>query len=194
MSKPFTILVVCLGNVCRSPLAERLLQDRFAATIREPDEVVVSSAGVRAVVGAPMDALAAAELQRLGGDPAGHVARQLDARLVEQADLVLTATRQLRSRLLEDAPRALKRTFTIPELAALVSAQDFDGRPLHSPTEVVRRAASWRGSVHPEEYDVADPIGRSAQVHHEVAEQLDRDCATIARALSGALLGGATRL
>jgi protein-tyrosine-phosphatase len=38
------------------------------------------------------------------------------------------------------------------------------------------------------EYDVPDPIGRSAEVHREVAEMLDADCAAIARAVVGAIL------
>src|SRR5688500_16845956 len=82
MSEPYDVLVVCEGNLCRSPLAERLLTSRLAG-----GEVRVASAGVHAVVGAPMDASAAAELTRLGlaarlwdlrwGDHEGDVAETL---------------------------------------------------------------------------------------------------------------------
>ena len=74
MSEPFTILVVCLGNVCRSPLAERLLRMRFEQMLGDGASAVhLSSAGVRALVGDPMNELSAAELRRLGGDPDGFV-------------------------------------------------------------------------------------------------------------------------
>ena len=101
MSEPFEILVVCLGNVCRSPLAEQVLRMRFAELLGDGSPAVrVSSAGARALVGRPMDEHAAAELRRLGGDPEGFAATQLTAAAAGAADLVLTATRELRSRVL----------------------------------------------------------------------------------------------
>jgi protein-tyrosine-phosphatase len=108
--------------------------------------------------------------------------------MVEDADLVLTATRQLRSRVLEEAPRALKRTFTITEFAALVTSEELTGSRVTSAADLVARAGSWRGSVQPDSYDVPDPIGQSEQVHREVADLLDRDCSAIARAVVGAVL------
>jgi protein-tyrosine phosphatase len=70
------VLFVCFGNVCRSPLAERLLRWRLAEQLDDLSEhVEVTSAGVCAVVGRPMDAKAAAELARLGGGADGFVAR-----------------------------------------------------------------------------------------------------------------------
>ena len=189
MTDQFQILVVCLGNVCRSPLAERLMRARLDSFLpgREAG-VTVSSAGARALVGAPMDEQAADELRRLGGDPTGAASRQLEPSMVEAADLVLTATRQLRSRVLEEAPRALKRTFTITELAALVTSDELRGSRVASAADLVARAGSWRGSVQPASYDVPDPIGQSADVHREVADLLDRDCTAIARAVVAALL------
>lgn len=186
------IVVVCLGNVCRSPLAERLLRHRFDALLGDAAGAVsVASAGVTALVGRAMDPLAAAELRRLGGDPEDFVARQWRSEM-GGADLLLTATRALRSRVLEEAPRALKRTFTIREFAALTgdrsdAADSAPSRAGH-PADLVARAASWRGSTVIEDYDVPDPIGQPAPVHREVAELLDRDCDTIARALVAALL------
>ena len=115
MSEPYDVLVVCEGNLCRSPLAERLLTSRLAES-----GVRVSSAGVHAVVVAPMDASAAAELTRLGGDPTEFEARQLTASMATEADLVLTATRAIRGQVVATAPSALKRTFTLLELAALL--------------------------------------------------------------------------
>jgi protein-tyrosine phosphatase len=167
VSETFDVLVVCLGNLCRSPLAERLLRLRLA----DSRGVRVSSAGVRAVVGAPMDASAALELTRLGGDPSDFVARQLTAELVTDADLVLAATRQLRSQVVELAPTALRRTFTLRELAALLEERPWPSDPADL-RALVTAAADWRGSVadRDDALDVPDPIGGPASLHREAAE------------------------
>jgi protein-tyrosine phosphatase len=182
--QPFAILVVCVGNVCRSPLAERLLQRDFEDMLRSDERPEVSSAGLLALVGQPIDEQAARELVRLGGDPAGFTARQLTPALIGEADLVLTATKQLRSRILEDAPRALKRTFTIRELSSIVTADAFGETPSNGPLDMVGRAAALRGSAAPAAYDVGDPFGRSAIVHREVADVLASACHAIATAVT----------
>lgn len=76
------ILIVCLGNICRSPLGERLLQAGL------PD-VKVTSAGLTAVVGHAADADAAEAAARLGVTLDGHVARQFTAEIGRDADLIL---------------------------------------------------------------------------------------------------------
>jgi low molecular weight protein-tyrosine phosphatase len=180
MSEPYDVLVVCVGNLCRSPLAERLLVSRLAST-----EVRVASAGLHAVVGAPMDASAAAELTRLGGDPSEFEARQLTARMATDADLVLTATRAIRGQVVATAPATLKRTFTLLELAALVEAPPWGG-PDGDAAETISRAADWRASVSGlgDALDVPDPIGRSVQVHRAAADLADRATRVIAAWLS----------
>lgn len=189
VSEHFTVLVVCLGNVCRSPLAEHLLRMRLAGFLGAgADAVRVTSAGVRALVGNPMDEHSAAELRRLGGDPDGFASRQLTGALVGEADLVLVATRPLRSRVLEEAPRALRRAFTILEFAALATADVLGQRRVSGPADLVARAAAHRSSTPLDGYDVPDPIGRPQQVHREVADLLDASCSDIARALTGAVL------
>jgi protein-tyrosine phosphatase len=172
----YDVLVVCLGNLCRSPLAERLLRLRVA----DSPDVRVTSAGAHAVVGAPMDALAATELARLGGDPADFAARQLTSEVVTSADLVLTATRELRGQVVALAPSALKRTFTLLELATLL-----DARPWGESTDradLVAQAADWRDSVSGlgDNLDVPDPIGRSPKVHRAAADHVDRATRVIA--------------
>jgi len=189
MADDFKILVVCLGNVCRSPMAERLLQRHLGELLGDAAAAVaVTSAGVRAAVGAGMDDLAAAELRRLGGDPDGFVSRQLEPEMANEADLVLTANRDLRSRVLEEAPRALKRTFTIPEFAAIAVSDPMSEPRVIGTQDLIARTASWRGSVPVEVYDVPDPVEQSAQVHRQVADLLDDACTTIARTVAGALL------
>ena len=181
-----SVLVVCLGNVCRSPVAERLLMMRLTHLLGDTaDRVAVSSAGVQAVVGHPIDVHAAAELTRLGGDPAGFAATQLTRPLVEAADLVLTATSQLRSRALEEAPRALRRTFTLREFAAFaVTAEAVHDDGFRA---LVTQAAAHRSDIDPGDYDIPDPIGAPPEVHRQVADLLDAVCLTIASALAGAI-------
>lgn len=116
-----TILTVCTGNVCRSPLLERLLQREVDAELGG-GAVAVRSAGTQALVGRAMDDRSADLLRELGGDPSGFTARALDEKLVEQAALVLTATPEHRSRVVQLDPRALRHTFTVHEFTALVSA------------------------------------------------------------------------
>ncbi|MFF2371033.1 low molecular weight phosphatase family protein [Agromyces sp. NPDC058110] len=113
------VLVVCTGNICRSPVAEQVLTARLHAV--GLDGVQVSSAGTGALVGSPMTPEAAALSVRYGADPSGHLARQLTASLVQDADLVLTATRQHRARVAELVPRAARRAFTLREFSRVLA-------------------------------------------------------------------------
>jgi protein-tyrosine phosphatase len=79
------ILMVCTGNICRSPMAEALLRDRFAARGRG----TVASAGLAALVGRPADPLALELLAARGLDLSAHRARQLTPEMVAEADLVI---------------------------------------------------------------------------------------------------------
>lgn len=113
----FVVLFVCTGNICRSPVAERL----FAARVREFD-VTVLSAGTSGLTGFGMDAPSARALRELGGDADGHVAQVLTSGLVERADLVLTAEQAHRDLIVHTDPAAAARTFTVREFARLGTA------------------------------------------------------------------------
>ncbi|ANJ26267.1 hypothetical protein [Agromyces aureus] len=113
------VLVVCTGNICRSPVAEQVLAARLADAGAEG--VSVSSAGTGALVGHPMTPEAAMLSVRYGADPAGHAARQLTEQLVLDADLVLTATRAHRAQVAELVPRAARRAYTLREFARVVA-------------------------------------------------------------------------
>jgi protein-tyrosine phosphatase len=76
------LLVVCVGNICRSPVGERLLQAAL------PD-VTVTSAGLAALVGHEADATAAAVAAANGVSLDGHVSRQLTQELGSGQDLIL---------------------------------------------------------------------------------------------------------
>ena len=167
MTQTFRVVAVCTGNVCRSPMFERLLQVRLAGFA---DAFDISSAGTRALEGAPMDAAAAAELRRLGGDPAGFVARQLQENHLDRADLVLTATLSHRSKVLRIAPQLLHKTFTVPELASLLP--DAQGESLQA---LVKDAARRRGTSDletSEDFSIRDPYQGPAELHAEVADEI----------------------
>ena len=179
MSQPVDVLVVCEGNLCRSPLAERLFRLRTTAS-----RARASSAGVNAVVGDPMDPLAADELVRLGGDPSGFAARQFTPQMAVDAQVILTASRAIRSQVVSLAPFALKRTFTLLELAALLEDPPWSG-PRNGFRATLAKAADWRASasVLGDALDVRDPIGRSPKVHREAADLIDHATQVIAARL-----------
>ncbi len=79
------ILVVCAGNICRSPMAEALLRD----ALRGQEEITVESAGLGALVGHPADQHAVELMQEKGIDITAHRARQLHPDMVAAADLIL---------------------------------------------------------------------------------------------------------
>jgi len=79
------ILIVCMGNICRSPMGEALLIRQLSA---QP-QMSVTSAGISALVGYPADEIAQALLLELGIDISAHRARQLTSAMLRQTDLVL---------------------------------------------------------------------------------------------------------
>ena len=79
------ILVVCVGNICRSPMAEALLKHE----LREEDGVTVKSAGLGALVGHPASEHSVELMTERGIDISAHRARQIHPDMVRDADLVL---------------------------------------------------------------------------------------------------------
>jgi protein-tyrosine phosphatase len=85
----YRIQLVCLGNICRSPMAHVVLEAALADAGLD-DRVEVTSSGTGDWhVGRPMDRRAAATLSRAGYDPTRHRARQYDAGSAARTDLVL---------------------------------------------------------------------------------------------------------
>jgi protein-tyrosine phosphatase len=183
----FSILVVCTGNIARSPMGQRLLQAHLASA----SAFVVSSAGTWGLEGSPMERHAAQALAEVGVDEGGFVARELTAPLVRESDLILAATREHRAAVLTHDPSALRRVFTIRELARLVDvtavATVAGETPAEHAARVVRAAAGARGSVRatPLEDDVADPYRASLAVYRERRDEILGATTVIAAALLG---------
>ena len=132
----------------------------------DPDLFEVASAGVQGWDRQPMDAMAAMELMRFGHSPGKFTSHAIDSYLVDSADLILTATKGHRSEVLAMNPRALRRTFTLVEFAAL--CEKVDGA---YPTDLVAEAARQR-SLAPVDIDIRDPFRRSPEIHRQTADQI----------------------
>lgn len=116
---PGRILVVCVGNVCRSPMAQCLLRDRLAGR-----GVEVGSAGLAALVGQPVDPLAESVLADHGLSAASHVARQVDAPMIAAADLVLVMEKAHIGAVHAQVPAASGKTFLLGKWLGAVDIPD----------------------------------------------------------------------
>jgi protein-tyrosine phosphatase len=102
------VLVICIGNICRSPMAEALLRQRVLAT-----DVQIASAGTHAMLDSPIDPLAQAVLQMHQVPPLRHRARQMDRDMLHQAELILLMENAQLKSVLRLAPEVRGKTFLI---------------------------------------------------------------------------------
>lgn len=102
------ILVVCIGNICRSPMAEAMLKHALPAC-------TVSSAGLGALVGHQAEPLARKLMKARGFDISKHRARQLEPWMVGAADLVLVMDKDQKRHIEDDFPVAKGKVFRLGE-------------------------------------------------------------------------------
>ena len=100
------ILVVCVGNICRSPMAEALLKQRFP-------EKNIDSAGVGALVGHGADPAAIKIMEQQDIDITSHVAKQIDENLALNADLIFTMSDSQNKWIEERWPFCRGKTFKL---------------------------------------------------------------------------------
>jgi len=103
-------LVVCVGNICRSPMAEGLLRAQLPGW-------TVHSAGLEALIGAPADEIAVRLLRGRGIDIGAHRAVQVTRPLCMAADIVLVMSREQRHQLESMYPQVCGRVFRVAEHA-----------------------------------------------------------------------------
>jgi protein-tyrosine phosphatase len=201
----FRILHVSTGNVCRSPITERLTRHELATRLGLPPGgytgeapiggLIVESAGTWGHDGAPMEAHAATVLTDFGADAGGFVGRELLDEHVIRADLVLTATRDHRAQVISMGHSAGLRTFTLKEFTRLVRA--IDPATLPDPVEegvveraraLVRAAAALRGwllAPSAEADEVYDPYGAPLPFFRSVGEEIRQALQPVIFALTG---------
>ena len=188
-----SILVVCTGNVCRSPLAAQLLAARLE---QGGVSAFVRSAGTAALTGQPMTSEAAELSRRYGGDPRGHVAMQLTEGLIGDSDLVLTSSREHRAAVASLVPRAARHAYTLREFARVVDFLDGDPDSVEALAEaatveeLIALVSMSRGfaapPLEPAGDDIVDPYRRSTEVYEEAGRVIDAATMAIARAMSTA--------
>lgn len=193
----FSVLCVCTGNICRSPVAAQWLRASLAGV----DGLTIDSAGTGALVGTQMPQQAQALSLRYSGNPSTHQPRQLVEPHVAEAQLVLAMTRDHRKRAVELWPRASRYTFTAREFARLSAGLDepdfvaIGELPLDATFDrlsaMVELVTSRRGTVdisgEPVDDDVVDPYRRDDSVYELAGQQLAPAMAEVARAFRLAL-------
>ncbi|MFC6204947.1 low molecular weight protein-tyrosine-phosphatase [Psychrobacter urativorans] len=100
------ILVVCVGNICRSPILEALLKQQY------PNKHV-ESAGLSAVVGNGVDPKSQQVMTPYNIDMSDHIAKQIDEKLVKKADLIFTMSDGQTKWIEERWPHCRGKTFKI---------------------------------------------------------------------------------
>ena len=100
------ILVVCVGNICRSPMAEYLLKQQYP-------QLHIVSAGISGLTGHAADQKANLCMQRLGIDMSPHIAQKLNAELIKKADLILVMSQNQQKHLEQTWPFAKGKTFRL---------------------------------------------------------------------------------
>eukprot|EP01093_Parvamoeba_rugata_P014928 TRINITY_DN5020_c0_g3_i1.p1 TRINITY_DN5020_c0_g3~~TRINITY_DN5020_c0_g3_i1.p1 ORF type:complete len:145 (-),score=25.75 TRINITY_DN5020_c0_g3_i1:114-548(-) len=103
-----SILVVCAGNICRSPTAEYLLKSKL-----EGKNIQVSSAGLTALEGKPADGAAMNIAQQYSIDMSEHIGRQINTQLVADSSLILVMEQRHLSDLCARYPQARGKTFLL---------------------------------------------------------------------------------
>ena len=166
------ILVLCTGNICRSPMAEAFLRRRLADL---GVEARVHSAG-RLFADVPATAEGVAAMRALGLDTSAHRSRRLTADMARTADLVLAMAREHVRDVAVIGQDVWPRAFTLKELVrrgtsvgARSPGQSFD--EWLAKVHVGRTTADILGSS--DEDDVADPIGESPAFYRSTATEIE---------------------
>ncbi len=136
-----TVLFVCTGNTCRSPMAEKIFNEQARGLSAH-----AFSAGLDAKVGSPINPQAADALTKLGYSPTEHSSTLVSTEAVEKADLILTFTQDQKNELGQRFPTAIRKLFTISEYANGEQGQDVLD-PYGKSDEVYRETAETIDSL-----------------------------------------------
>ena len=136
-----SLLIVCTGNICRSPVAESVFRESLAGSTQWKGHIV--SAGIDALENQPADATVQSLMRLRGIDLAPHRARQLTQEHLRQADLVLVMEKPQREALLDIDPTVRGKTFLLGHwIAAEIPDPYLRGEEAHRATIDLIFAAS----------------------------------------------------
>lgn len=180
----FRVLFVSTGNVCRSPMAERIAEQELARALGpEAGLFRCGSAGTWGHDGAPMEPHARKVLAERGARSENFVARELLHEHIALADLILTGSREQCGQVRLFDPHAAARAFALREFARL-AREVRPGSLIGSTTARARilagRAAELRertGPARPSD-DIADPYGAPLHVFRLCAQEIAECVAT----------------
>lgn len=127
-----SVLVVCVGNICRSPLGERALKARCP-------QLEVASAGIGALVGRPADSEASAAAASLGISLEGHSARQFVPEMAADCDLILAMEPGHRREIAAASPHLSGRTMLFDHWTGAAGIPDPFRRSAEIHAEVAAR-------------------------------------------------------
>jgi protein-tyrosine phosphatase len=184
------ILVVCTGNVCRSPIAEGYLRSELAARFGT-EAPTVASAGTAGWEGSPADPGSVAAAAAHGVDISSHRGRRLVMEHLDDAALIVAMASEHRDAVAAGAPLVARRAFTLKELVRLLEALpplSLSGDPTDDLRARVAEADRLRRSGfegNPRDEDVSDPLGTSDAVFLAVASELEEWCARLVDGLVG---------
>jgi protein-tyrosine phosphatase len=183
---PFTVLSVCMGNICRSPMAERLLaravRDRSGDSAEQLLRSVSAGTGGWHE-GEEMNPPAARQVRARRGSTTGFEARKLRGDFIDEADLILTATADQYDYVVALRPEAASRTFVLGEFGRLLNQIDAAALPAADPkpdsvyargVAIVEAVERLRAGDTPQAADdLDDPWGRGDQTFQRIGDEIE---------------------
>lgn len=181
-----SILVVCTGNICRSPLGEGFLRASLQQRLGN-EAPVVRSAGTIGWEGAPAVPESVEVAFERGIDIAGHLAQALEPQMLLDADLVVGMTTEHRAISTEMAPEAADRIFTLKEATRLLEelSNPVGGTTFQERVAAAARLRSEGFKGLPEDEDIIDPLDMPLATYRAVAWEIDEWCTRLCDGIYG---------
>jgi len=182
-----SILVVCTGNVCRSPMAEGFLRTALERRLGA-DAPAVTSAGTAGWEGSGAMPESVQAARERGVEIGGHVAQRLVPGMAGSADLVVCMAAEHRDAITATEPGVARAVFTLKELARLLEQLPPVGAGHPDLLARIRDADRLRRDGfpgNPLDEDVVDPLGMPLDSYRAIAWELDEWSDRVAEGLAG---------